>query len=116
MHGAEGVADDLQASVATVNEFFSSLFILCFMVLIYLWGAIELCRKSIWLEALFTVALPVFSIRMGWQKFTQPFQQKLIYLDTLFNSFAVLAKIAIVSDTEWLNHIVNYASIAFLLM
>lgn len=109
-------ADDMQASVATVSEFFSSLFILCFMVMIYLWGAVELCRKHIWMEALFTVALPVFAIRMGWQEHTLPFQQRLIYLDTLFNVFAVVAKIAIVSDTTWMNHIANYATIVFLLM
>ena len=107
-------ADDLQA--ASASEFFSSLFILCFMVLIYLWGAVELCRKHIWMEALFTVALPVFAIRLGWQGHTSAFQQRMIYRDTLFNVFAVVAKIAIVSDTAWLNHVVNYATIVFLLL
>lgn len=92
------------------------LFILVFMVMIYLWGAVELCRKHIWMEALFTVALPVFAIRMGWQTHTLPFQQRLIYLDTIFNTVAVLAKIAIVSDTTWLNAATNYAAIIFLLM
>lgn len=108
--------DGLEGTVATVSEFFSSLFILVFMVMIYLWGAVELCRKHIWMEALFTVVLPVFAIRMGWQEHTLPFQQRLIYLDTLFNAFAVLAKIAIVSDTTWLNAITNYASIIFLML
>eukprot|EP01043_Picozoa_sp_COSAG02_P086418 COSAG02_NODE_23871_length_705_cov_1.777228_1_plen_172_part_01 len=86
------------------------------MVMIYLWGAVELCRKHIWMEALFTVVLPVFAIRMGWQTHTLPFQQRLIYLDTIFNAFAVIAKISIVSDIAWLNAVTNYASIIFLLM
>ena len=116
MHGVGGRQDAMLVEVAKVGEFFSSLFILCFMVLIYLWGAVELCRKHIWLEALFTVALPVFAINMGWQAHTQPFQRKLIYLDTLFNVFAILAKIAIVSNLPVLNTTVNYASIIFLLL
>ena len=56
--------------LATAEEFWSSLVILSFMVLIYLWGAVELCRKHIWLEALFTIVLPVFAMTTGWQEYT----------------------------------------------
>ena len=113
---SQGDLDDLQQDVATTKEFFSSLFILCFMVLIYLWGAVELCRKHIWLEALFTVALPVFAINLGWADHTTKHQRKLIYADTSFNVIAIVAKIAIASNYPMLNAVANYCAILFLLL
>ena len=102
--------------LATAEEFWSSLVILSFMVLIYLWGAVELCRKHIWLEALFTIVLPVFAMTTGWQEYTAPYQKKLIIVDTVFNGISIFARIAIATELSTLNAVTSYGFFAFLLL
>jgi hypothetical protein len=96
-------------------EFFSAVLISCFFVLVYLWGVITLIRVHVWVEAVFTVVLPLYMLISGWQRQTESYQQKLIVAESTFCAIAILAKIAILAELAIANTVANYMFLVFLL-
>jgi predicted anti-sigma-YlaC factor YlaD len=101
--------------VPTSSEFFSSLVITASISTIYLWGLLELLRVHVWIEAAVTIGLPVFVMVSNYQRHTEDYQRKLIALESVFNVVAVIAKVAIETETAFLNTVASYAFLVFLL-
>ena len=122
---SEDESGDEEVGVAGVNllqdapstpEFLSAVVIASCLVMVYLWGVVELVRVHVWVEAMFTIVLPGWVLLGGWQKHTEGYQQKLIVAESVFNAIAILAKIAIEAEVSVLNTAANYLFAAFLVV